>query len=127
MKRIVGYVFSSAPSAQPGFSDIDDNTKPTQQYQLSDVKGAILMDSLNGISQHHLRGMNKINGVSFELIEGANVPGNGAQIGSQNIDINYTFAHTLDVGGSGTLNMYDKTERMLILKGGKFAVTSASF
>ena len=108
----------AAPSAQPGFSDIDDNTEPTQQYQLSDVKSAVVMDSWNGISQHHLRGMNKINGCSFELIEGANVPGNGAQIGSQNIDINYSFAHTLDVGGSGTLNLYGKTERMLVLKNG---------
>ena len=92
----------AAPSAQPGFTDIDDNTKPTQQNQLSDVKSAIVMDCWNGFFfffwQHHLRGMKKINGVSFELMEGANVPGNGAQIGSQNIDINYTFAHTLDVG-----------------------------
>ena len=117
----------AAPSAQPGFSDIDDNTEPTQQYQLSDVKSAVVMDSWNGISQHHLRGMNKINGCSFELIEGANVPRNGAEIGSQNIDINYSFAHTLDVGGSGTLNLYGKTERTLVLKNGKFSVTSASF
>ena len=115
------------PSAQPGFSDIDNNTEPTQQYQLSDVKSAIVMDSWNGISQHHLRGMNKINGCSFELIEGANVPGNGAQIGSQNVDVNYSYTHTLDVGGTGTLNLYGKVQRLLILKNGKFQVTSASF
>ena len=117
----------NAPSAQPGFSDIDSNTTPTQQYQKSDVKSAIVMDGWNGISQHHLRGMNKVNGVSFELIEGANVAGNGARIGSQNIDINYSFAHTYDVGGQGTLSLYGEVERLLILKQGRFSVTSASF
>ena len=55
----------NAPSVQPGFTDLDDNTAPTQKYELRDVKSAIVKDGWNGISQHHLRGMNKVNGVSF--------------------------------------------------------------
>ena len=115
------------PSVQPGFTDLDDNTKPTRQYQLSDVKSAIVMDSWNGISQHNLRGMNKINGVSFELYPGANVPGNGAQIGSTLVDMNLTFAHTYEVGGQGTMNLYGVVERVLKLHRGTISVTSASF
>ena len=117
----------NAPSKQPGFTQMDDNTEPTQKYELSDVKSAIVKDGWNGISQHHLRGMNKVNGVSFQLVDGANVAGNGAQIGSQNVDMTLSFASTFDVGGTGTLSLYGEVERLLVLQNGRFAVTSASF
>ena len=73
------------PSAQLGFSQLESNTSPTRQYELSDLKGAICNQGWQGLDQSWLRGMHHINAVSFKFMD-SDVQGNGVQVGSMPID-----------------------------------------
>jgi hypothetical protein len=118
----------AAPSQQAGFTKMDSNVAPTQKYELSDVKSAIANAHWHGVNQHHLRGMNHTNGVSFKLVD-ANVPGNGIAIGSSALILDWEYDSTYDpsFSGSATLSAYGEVERGFVLKGGQIAVTAASF
>ena len=116
----------AGPSFQAGFTKIDSNTEPTKKYEMSDVKSAIANAHWHGINQHHLRGKNHSHGVSFKLMD-ANVVGNGMQIGSAPVVLDWEFDSTLECGGTGTLSAYGEVERAFLLKGGQIEVTAASF
>ena len=116
------------PSLQPGFTVKHYNNQPTAKHELSDVKSAITNQHWHGINQHWLRGMNHVNGVSFKLQPG-NFAGNGAHIGSQAVDLNFTYDSTYDpwFSGESTLSLFGEVERMFVLKDGQIQITSASF
>ena len=121
-----GPLTDAEPSLQAGFTKIDSNTEPTKKYEMSDVKSAIANAHWHGINQHHLRGKNHSHGVSFKLMD-ANVVGNGMQIGSAPVVLDWEFDSTLECGGTGTLSAYGEVERAFLLKGGQIQVTAASF
>ena len=114
------------PSLQAGFTQMDDNKRPTAKYEMSDVKSAIANAHWHGINQHHLRGKNHTHGVSFKLTD-ANVIGNGVRVGSAPVILDWEFDSTLECGGYGTLSAYGEVERAFLMKNGRVEVTSSSF
>lgn len=121
-----GPLTDADPSLQAGFTKMDSNVEPTAKYEMSDVKSAIANAHWHGINQHHLRGKNHTHGVSFKLVD-ANVVGNGMQIGSAPVVLDWEFDSTLECGGSAVLSAYGEVERAFLLKNGKIEVSSASF
>ena len=118
----------AAPSAQPGFSDLDANTTPTLQYEVNDRKAAIANQGWNGINQKWLRGMDHYNGVAFKMSD-QNVLGNGVAVGSQQVDLTIEYDSTYDPWYSGTctLSLFGEVERRMVINKGVVAITTASY
>ena len=118
----------AAPSAQPGFSDLDANTTPTLQYEVNDRKAAIANQGWNGINQKWLRGMGHYNGVAFKMSD-QNVQGNGVAVGSQQVDLTIEYDSTYDPWYSGTctLSLFGEVERRMTINKGVVAITTASY
>ena len=118
----------AAPSAQPGFTDLDANTTPTKQYEVNDRKAAIANQGWNGISQKWLRGMGHYNGVAFKMSD-QNVQGNGVAVGSQQVDLTVEYDSTYDPWYSGTctLSLFGEVERRMTIHKGVVAITTASY
>ena len=118
----------AAPSAQPGFSDLDANTTPTLQYEVNDRKAAIVNQGWNGINQKWLRGMGHFNGVAFKMSD-QNVLGNGVAVGSQQVDLTIEYDSTYDPWYSGTctLSLFGEVERRMVINKGVVAITTASY
>lgn len=120
-----------ANTAQPGFVDNDGrecNEVTSQQYQLNDRKMGMTNQELEGVSQKSLNGMGHYYGLDFKIGGQANFSGNGIAIGSQAVQLDYTYTATQDpqFQGNSTLNCWAEVERYFQLKGGVVSVSAAS-
>ncbi len=120
-----------AQTAQPGF--VDNNSKSTtdvtsQRFQLNDRKMGMTNQELEGVSQKALNGMGHYYGLDFKIGGQANFSGNGIAIGSQAVQLDYTYTATQDpqFQGNSTLNCWAEVERYFQLKGGVVSVSAAS-
>tara|TARA_R110001592_G_scaffold181311_2_gene424027 strand:- start:660 stop:3191 length:2532 start_codon:yes stop_codon:yes gene_type:complete len=120
-----------ATTKQTGFTD--NGSKNTidvvaQQFQLNDRKMGMTNQEFEGISQKALNGMGHYMGLDFKIGGQANFAGNGIAIGSQAVQLDYTYTSTQDpqFSGNSTLNCWAEVERYFQLKGGVVSVSAAS-
>ena len=116
-------------SKQPAFSTLDSLTEATKQYELNDRCAGICNQLYEGIGQEFMRGNLNYMGVSFMTSPAKSVVGNGVAVGSQPLEIQYTYTNTYNpmYNGNSVLNIYGEVERRLLLDAqGRISVTNAS-
>jgi len=116
-------------SQQPAFSTLDSLTTGTSRYELNERCGGMCNQLYEGIGQQNITGNLNYMGVSFMTSPAKSVVGNGVAVGSQAVEIQYTYSNTLNplYNGNSILNIYGEVERRLVLdENGRISVSSAS-
>ncbi len=116
-------------SQQPAFSTLDSLTDATQRFELNDRCAGMCNQLYEGVGQEFLRGNLNYMGVSFQTSPAKGVLGNGVAVGSQAIEIQYTYNTTYNplYNGNSILNIYGEVERLLMLDStGRITVSNAS-
>mgnify|MGYP003133530553 CR=1 FL=1 len=116
-------------SQQPAFSDLDSLTDATQRYELNDRCAGMCNQLYEGVGQEFMRGNLNYMGVSFQTSPAKGVLGNGIAVGSQAVEIQYTYNTTYNplYNGNSILNIYGEVERLLVLdSNGRITVSNAS-
>lgn len=120
-------------SKQPGFQDLDGavnadgDYKATLQYEQNDRKAGFSNQNWQGINQKWMRGNLSYMGIPLKLSTG-NMLNNGVRVGSQAIQIDYTYNHTKNpyYSGPSVLSVFGEVERVFSLFRGKVSVSSAA-
>lgn len=117
----------AADSKQPGFTTFESITEATLQYELNDRKAGMSNQAFMGINQKYLRGMGKFMGIDLKKMVG-NFKGNGVEVGSQAVEIDYNYKSTKNpyYSGQGEMCIYGEVERIFQLVKGKVFVTTSS-
>jgi hypothetical protein len=120
---------SADTSQQPAFSDLDSLTEQTQRFEINERCAGMCNQLYEGIGQENLIGNLNYMGVSFMTSPAKGAVGNGVAVGSQAVEIQYTYTNTYNplYNGNSTLNVYGEVERRLVLdENGRISVSSAS-
>lgn len=116
-------------SQQPAFSTLDSLTDQTQKFEINERCAGMCNQLYEGIGQENLIGNLNYMGVSFMTSPAKGAVGNGVAVGSQAVEIQYTYTNTYNplYNGNSTLNVYGEVERRLVLdENGRISVSSAS-
>ena len=118
---------TASASKQPGFTTPESITEATLQYELNERKAGMSNQAFMGIDQKYLRGMGKFMGIDLKKMVG-NFKGNGVEIGSQAVEIDYNYKSTKNpyYSGQGEMCIYGEVERIFQLVKGKVFVTTSS-
>lgn len=121
---------------QPGFTTLDNwdgdangEFTATRRYEINERKMGVANQLWHGIPQKWALGQGHYNGCSFMFKDDPSVPGNGAVIGNNAVDIRYTHDSTFNpyYGGSARMMLFGEVERVLTIKDGIINVTTAAF
>lgn len=121
------------PTLQPGFTTLDDwkddKFKSTLKYEINERKMGVANQLWHGIPQKWALGQGHYNGCSFMFKDDPSIPGNGAIVGNNAVDIRYTHDSTFNpyYGGTARMMLFGEVERVLSIKDGIINVTTAAF